>query len=194
MKCNLIVKPIISTSVIILATIISTEGVGLLVLHHTGTPHNWLVLLDLFLVVIALLPFIFFFVYRPMVKYCENNNQLLSEKESKVEELEKALREITTLRGILPICASCKKIRDDKGYWNQIESYIRDHSEAEFSHGICPPCAENLYPDLYTETPEILSRPQDMQAKLSNKILKKVTKFQPTSLKAGDKNEVPNMQ
>ncbi len=65
------------------------------------------------------------------------------------EENEKALQEIKILSGFLPICASCKKIRDDKGYWNQIESYIRDHSEAEFSHGICPDCAKKLYPDLY---------------------------------------------
>jgi AmiR/NasT family two-component response regulator len=64
------------------------------------------------------------------------------------KELEKALSEIKTLRGILPICASCKNVRDDKGYWNQIESYIRDHSEAEFSHSLCPECAKKLYPDL----------------------------------------------
>lgn len=65
------------------------------------------------------------------------------------EQNETALQEIKILSGFLPICASCKKIRDDKGYWNQIESYIRDHSEAEFSHGICPDCAKKLYPDLY---------------------------------------------
>lgn len=57
-------------------------------------------------------------------------------------------KEIKVLRGFLPICASCKKIRDDKGYWNQIESYIRDHSEAQFSHSICPDCAKKQYPDL----------------------------------------------
>ena len=62
--------------------------------------------------------------------------------------LQKALSEIKTLSGLLPICASCKKIRDDKGYWNQLELYIRDHSEAEFSHSICPTCADNLYGDL----------------------------------------------
>ncbi len=59
-----------------------------------------------------------------------------------------ALKEIKILSGLLPICAACKKIRDDKGYWNQIESYINEHSEAEFSHGICPDCAKNLYPHL----------------------------------------------
>ena len=63
-------------------------------------------------------------------------------------ELQAALSEIKTLSGLLPICASCKKIRDDKGYWNQLELYIRDHSEAEFSHSICPTCAEKLYGDL----------------------------------------------
>lgn len=51
-----------------------------------------------------------------------------------------------TLSGMLPICASCKKIRDDKGYWNQIEAYITEHSEAKFSHGICPECMKKLYP------------------------------------------------
>jgi hypothetical protein len=53
------------------------------------------------------------------------------------------------LRGLLPICSSCKKIRNDQGYWEQIEVYIRDHSEADFSHGICPECAQKLYPELY---------------------------------------------
>ena len=62
--------------------------------------------------------------------------------------LKKAREELKSLRGILPICASCKKIRDDKGYWNQIEAYISQHSEADFSHGICPECARKLYADL----------------------------------------------
>lgn len=70
-------------------------------------------------------------------------------------ELEKALAEIKTLRGIIPICASCKKIRDDKGYWNQIEKYIQDHTEANFSHGICPECAKKLYPEFVDENGNI---------------------------------------
>jgi PAS domain S-box-containing protein len=64
------------------------------------------------------------------------------------DKLLKALKEIKTLSGFLPICASCKKIRDDKGYWNQIEAYIQQHSDAQFSHAICPACAKKLYPDL----------------------------------------------
>lgn len=73
------------------------------------------------------------------------------EKEGVIQELEKALAEVKRLSGMLPICASCKKIRDDTGYWRQIESYISSHSEAQFSHGICPDCARDLYPELYDE-------------------------------------------
>jgi hypothetical protein len=64
------------------------------------------------------------------------------------------VKENKTLKGFLPICASCKKIRDDQGYWNQIESYIKARSQAEFSHSICPDCAEKLYPgiDLYGDS------------------------------------------
>ena len=73
------------------------------------------------------------------------------EKSVVIAELQKALKKVKTLSGFLPICASCKKIRDDQGYWNQIEVYISEYSEAEFSHGICPECAEKLYPDIYNE-------------------------------------------
>ncbi len=68
------------------------------------------------------------------------------ELENVVVELQQALRQVRKLSGFLPICASCKKIRDDKGYWQQIEQYITDHSEALFSHGLCPGCAKKLYP------------------------------------------------
>jgi CheY-like chemotaxis protein len=67
------------------------------------------------------------------------------------KELEKALAKIKTLSGLLPICASCKKIRDDRGYWNQLEHYISEHSEVEFTHGCCPDCAKKLYPELYAK-------------------------------------------
>ena len=67
------------------------------------------------------------------------------------QEKEQAVSELKVLGGLLPICASCKKIRDDQGYWSQIESYIRDHSEAQFSHGICPDCARAIYPELDLE-------------------------------------------
>ena len=64
------------------------------------------------------------------------------------EKTQAALAEIKQLKGLLPICSTCKKIRDDSGYWNQIESFIQDHSDAEFSHSICPDCAREFYPEL----------------------------------------------
>ncbi len=73
------------------------------------------------------------------------------EREKLIAELQKALAEIKTLHGILPICASCKKIRDDKGAWHQMEAYIHDHTNVEFSHGICKECAKKMYPQYYTE-------------------------------------------
>ena len=60
-----------------------------------------------------------------------------------------ALSEVKTLSGLLPICSSCKKIRDDNGYWNQIEIYIREHSKADFTHSVCPECAKKLYPEFH---------------------------------------------
>ncbi len=75
--------------------------------------------------------------------------QAAAKREQLIDELKEALGKIKTLKGLFPICASCKKIRDDQGYWNQIEEYIRDRSDAKFSHGICPECAKKLYPDFY---------------------------------------------
>ena len=63
------------------------------------------------------------------------------------EALQQALNDVQTLRGIVPICMHCKKIRDDQGYWNRVEVYLQDHTEVEFSHGICPECAKQLYPE-----------------------------------------------
>ena len=71
--------------------------------------------------------------------------KLEKEKEKMIENLSKALDEIKTLKGIVPICSGCKKIRDDRGYWNQLESYIEKHSDASFSHGMCPGCLEKFY-------------------------------------------------
>ncbi|MDY6838386.1 MAG: PAS domain S-box protein [Thermodesulfobacteriota bacterium] len=70
------------------------------------------------------------------------------ERETLIAQLQSALAKVKTLRGLVPICASCKNIRDDKGFWHQVEAYIHDHSEAVFSHSICPDCALKLYPEL----------------------------------------------
>ena len=77
------------------------------------------------------------------------------ERERLIQELQDALTKVKTLSGLIPICSSCKKIRDDKGYWNQVEAYITEHSNAEFSHGFCPDCIKKLYPD-YAQNDEKL--------------------------------------
>jgi hypothetical protein len=76
------------------------------------------------------------------------SKRLEIEREALITSLQDAIDKVRVLSGMLPICSACKKIRDDKGYWNQIETYIRENSEAEFSHSICPECAEKLYSDL----------------------------------------------
>lgn len=77
----------------------------------------------------------------------QNKARIKAEQELQdtVVRLEEAVKTVKKLSGLLPICASCKKIRDDSGYWNQIESFIENHSEAQFSHSVCPECAEKLY-------------------------------------------------
>ena len=70
--------------------------------------------------------------------------------EERTKKLKKALDEVRTLKGIFPICSFCKKIRDDKGFWKQVEVYIKDHSEADFSHSVCPECMQKHYPGFFT--------------------------------------------
>lgn len=87
-------------------------------------------------------------------KIGEQRDELVSvnkELGRKNHELQHAMDEIKILSGLLPICSSCKKIRDDRGYWNQMEVYIQDRSEAQFTHGICPECARDYYPELFDE-------------------------------------------
>jgi|GEM_PF-4588300 PAS domain S-box-containing protein len=81
-----------------------------------------------------------------MLSDITERRRVLAEKDQLIGELQNAITQIKQLKGLLPICASCKKIRDDRGYWQQLEVYIREHTEAEFSHGLCPECAEKLYP------------------------------------------------
>jgi PAS domain S-box-containing protein len=81
-----------------------------------------------------------------------DQTRLEEQRERLIKELQNALTRIKTLRGLLAICASCKKIRDDRGSWERIEEYIRAHSEAEFTHGICPECVQKLYPEFSSST------------------------------------------
>ena len=81
-----------------------------------------------------------------------------AERERLIEDLREALASVKTLKGLIPICSSCKKVRDDQGYWTQLETYLKQHSEAEFSHGLCLECMRKLYPDLSGKVEERLAR------------------------------------
>jgi K+-sensing histidine kinase KdpD len=112
-----------------------------LALHHPYSalliPYwNALVRLGFFLIVVAIL---------------SRLERAFGEQRRLIGELRAAIDKVNTLSGLLPICASCKKIRDDQGYWNQLEAYLQEHSGIEFSHGICPECARKLYPELYED-------------------------------------------
>jgi len=88
------------------------------------------------------------FILKRVLIHAIERFKILKEKERLINELKKAQENIKVLSGLIPICASCKKIRDDKGYWQQIETYISLHSEADFSHSLCPECTAKLYPNL----------------------------------------------
>jgi CheY-like chemotaxis protein len=81
------------------------------------------------------------------IQYAIERLKIIREKEQLIADLQEAMAQIKTLSGLLPICANCKKIRNDKGYWERIETYIAKHTEAQFTHGICPECVKKLYPD-----------------------------------------------
>jgi hypothetical protein len=84
-------------------------------------------------------------VFLQYIREKEANERLLAQTIKDKNEIEKAFLEINQLQGIIPICSSCKRVRNDKGYWEQVEQYIHEHSEAKFSHGFCPECIKKLY-------------------------------------------------
>jgi hypothetical protein len=86
-----------------------------------------------------------------IVRDISDRRQAAAEREKLILELQEAVANIKALRGLLPICAYCKKIRDDQGYWNQVELYIRRHAEVQFTHGVCPDCARRIVPDVNLE-------------------------------------------
>ncbi len=131
-------------------------------LHRYLTDQGYL--LDLTTEFLALVTSLLFFTgILYIARIMESEVRSKREKDEVIGSLQKALAEIKTLKGIVPICASCKKIRDDRGYWNKLEKFFSDHLTAEFSHGICPECAEKLYPHLPLglQTPENDERKRD---------------------------------
>lgn len=102
---------------------------------------------DALLLLLLIIPVLYIFFYKPFLLDINEREKAEIEKDAAITKLEKAIAEVKVLKGFIPICASCKKIRDDAGYWQQVEIYIRDRSEIEFSHAICPDCAKKLYPE-----------------------------------------------
>jgi preprotein translocase subunit YajC len=90
-------------------------------------------LIDSTLLVVIVFPVLYFLLLRPLRVLFRNQEKLIL-------ELQEALANVRTLRGLLPICAWCKKVRDDKGYWKEVEEYVRDKTDASFTHGMCPDC------------------------------------------------------
>jgi rubrerythrin len=121
------------------------------VTDHLSSFKKTILLTVSYSVVAGLILFIFFSVYlgRLESQIANYQNNLEEIVKNRTKELTDALSEIKTLRGIIPICSNCKQIRNDEGIWSQIETYISDHSEAEFTHGYCPKCIKELYPDMH---------------------------------------------
>lgn len=116
------------------------------IVHFSERHENWE--LD------EIIPVFIFLTFSTIIILLRRVNEILkTKKELSAQnlQLDKAIQEIKHLESIIPICASCKNIRDDKGYWQQVETYIQNHSETKFTHSICPKCAKKLYPQFYNE-------------------------------------------
>jgi len=139
---------------VILISVLVAETFLMSILHFADidfmseTTHNYIVLIDGILLCIILTPLLLKFVYKPMRDNVKELEEARLELKSTIQELAVALTEVKQLRGIIPICTSCKSIRDDKGLWQQVEAYFEEHSEADFSHSMCPDCAKSFYEEL----------------------------------------------
>lgn len=130
--------------IVVIAAVATLFTMGLL-FHKAPVDEMWKVILNRSLAVFSVW----------VACYLGLKKQVLEEKRANVlRDREKALEEVRVLRGFLPICASCKRIRDYQGSWTLLEKYISEHSQAEFSHGFCPECTKNLFPDLFHEPEE----------------------------------------
>jgi hypothetical protein len=123
----------------IVGLVFVTEFGVMIALHRLFAVHDRTLdaLVDSSLLVVAVAPFV--------VSLFRQRRRAEQQREAVIQQLRHALAEVKTLSGLLPICANCKQVRDDRGYWNKLEVYVRDHSDAEFSHGICPVCSHKLY-------------------------------------------------
>lgn len=153
-------KPRCLLTIVVVAIFISEALLMLALAAVEPLPLHIQALLDALLLVIIIFPAMYFLVLKPMRANIAARQQAAEQQARLVIELQKALTEVKTLSGMLPICSSCKKIRDDQGYWNQIEKYFSTHSEVNFTHGICPDCVKKLYPEFADEPDLMENKPE----------------------------------
>lgn len=150
-SAGLLTKPGYLFAMTILTIFFSEALLMLFLSYFPSTSLFKVSLLDATLLSIIIFPMLFLLVLRPMRIYLNQRTLMEKEREKIIIELQDALSQIKILKGLIPICTWCKKIREDNGYWKKIEFYIEEHSEAEFTHGICPTCAKNKFPECFPE-------------------------------------------
>ena len=120
--------------------------------YEPGVAHNVIIRWAVIIALCGLLIFaLIFFWTRRLQREIQARKKIEEERNALIDQLKQTLREVKTLRGFLPICSHCRKVRKDSGYWQQIELYIQENTNAQFSHGICPDCLHEFYPDLADE-------------------------------------------
>lgn len=115
-------------------------------------PLQFEAIIDAVLLTLLLTPAVYLLLLRPLRQQIEARTTAEQELHHTIDQLRLALDEVQELRGILPICSGCKKIRDDAGYWHQVDAYFTEHSGTMFSHGLCPECIAHYYPDLNVDS------------------------------------------
>ncbi len=118
----------------------------------------WVINLSSFIFLGIVAAFVSASILDMLRKNNENLHVINRELKEEIVERNKVESDRKTLQGLIPICSNCKQVRDDKGYWNRIESYIREHSDADFTHALCPECANKLYPEIF---PTIMTDPEE---------------------------------
>lgn len=142
-------------------TIFAAEALIMLVLGYLTffTPLQYAIFDAVFLTLL-ISPVLYFVIFKPLNRQIAKRQQAESEKDGLIIKLQKSLAEVKELRGIIPICSKCKKIRDDQGFWQQVDVYLSKNSDFLVSHGICFECTRKLYPDLIELHGQIIEQPQ----------------------------------
>jgi hypothetical protein len=134
--------------IVIAQTVFFAELFIMILLNHLPPmPPGLESFVDATILSIIVFPVLYIMFFRPLNAQIVRRKQIESEQKTLINKLQKALSEVKLLQGLLPICSSCKKIRDEAGVWNKIESYISEHSGVEFTHSYCNDCIRKLYPE-----------------------------------------------